>query len=296
MNQFVADTGAISKLGSIVGNVSEDMNNFKNTFSGPSDLASSLGPIAFPALNAHGGAMSSRDSALGATQVAAGRMSELLGQASKAYERGDLAAAERLQAQADALGGSRSSGSGSGGGSAPAAGGGGGGADGAGQMMGQFSQMAGQMMQSVTQPLQGLTQAMTQVPQQVMQGVQGIVEAATQAAGGGGDAVATAADVGGTGAEDAIKANAAGHHSPGDVQGNGSDGGPADPHDGKDDKKDAEHRKHDGEPDTQAEVGASALGYNEQLGNRASAGVQSEDGYGVGPVPTQVHNISPRRQ
>jgi hypothetical protein len=142
-------------------------------------------------------------------------------------------------------------------------------------MMGQFSQMAGQMMQSVTQPLQGLTQAMTQVPQQVMQGVQGIVEAATQAAGGGGDAAATAADVGGAGAEDAIKANAADHHSPGD---------------GKDDK-------HDGEPDRRAEAGAGAPGHNsEQLGDRASAGVRPEGGYGVGAVPTQVHNISPRRQ
>ncbi|MFV8266837.1 type VII secretion target [Mycolicibacterium peregrinum] len=292
MNQFVADTAAISNLGGIVGNVSEDMNNFKNTFSGPSDLASSLGAIASPALNAHGGAMSSRDGALGATQVAAGRMSDLLGQASKAYERGDQVAAERLKAQADALGGSSAA--------ATGGGAGGGGADGAGQMMGQFSQMAGQMMQSVTQPLQGLTQAVTQVPQQVMQGVQGIVEAATQAAGGGGDAVATAADVGGTGAEDAIKANAAGHQGPGDGQGDGSDGGPADPHDGKhdgkDDKNEAEHRKHDGEPGRRAEAGASALGYNEQLGDRASAGVRPEDGYGVSTMPAQAHNISQRRQ
>lgn len=288
MNQFVANTAAIANLQGVVGNVSDDMNNFKNAFSGPSDLASTQGPIGFPVQGPAAGAMSSRDSALGATQMAAGRMSDLLGQASKAYERGDLAAAERLKAQADALGGSGSSGSG--GGSAPASGGG---ADAGGQMMGQFSQMAGQMMQSVTQPLQGLTQAMTQVPQQVMQGVQGIVEAATQAAGGGGDAAATAADVGGAGAEDAIKANAAGH-TPGDGQGAGSDGGPTDPRDGKDDKNDAADRKHDGEPDRRAEAGASALGYNEQLGNRASAGV--EDGYGVSTVPTQVHNINPRRQ
>ncbi|WP_454791434.1 type VII secretion target [Mycolicibacterium lutetiense] len=271
MNQFVANTGTINNLGGIVGSVSEDMTNFKNAFSGPSDLASSHGPIGSFVQGASSGAMSSRDSALGATQVAAGRMADLLGQASKAYERGDLAAAERLKAQADALGGASSA---STGGGATGAGAGSGGADGAGQMMGQFSQMAGQMMQSVTQPLQGLTQAMTQVPQQVMQGVQGIVEAATQAAGGGGDAAATAADVGGAGAEDAIKANAADHHSPGD---------------GKDDK-------HDGEPDRRAEAGAGAPGHSEQLGDRASAGVRPEGGYGVGAVPTQVHNISPRRQ
>ncbi|WP_166905854.1 type VII secretion target [Mycobacterium sp. DL440] len=294
MNQLVANTGAITGLQGVVGGVSEDMNNFKNAFSGPSDLASSHGPIGSFVQGAVGGANSSRDGALGATQQAAGRMADLLGQASKAYDRGDLNAAERLKAQADALSGSGSAASTGGGASGAGAGGG---ADGAGQMMGQFSQMAGQMMQSVTQPLQGLSQAMTQVPQQVMQGVQGIVEAATQAAGGGGDAAATAADVGGMGADEAIKANATGHQGPGDGPGEGSDGGPSEPHDGKDDKKDdAEHRKHDGESDRRAEAGASALGHNEQLGDRASVGVRPEDGYGAGAVPTQVHNISPRRQ
>lgn len=273
MNQLVANTGAITGLQGIVDGVSGDINSFKNSFSGPSDLASSHGAIGFPMQNAFNGASSAREGALGATQVAAGRMAELLGKASQAYARGDMDAAERLKAQADALGGGSSPAAAAGGGSEAASAG----AGGAGQMMGQFSQMAGQMAQSVTQPLQGLTQAMTQVPQQVMQGVQGIVESATQAAGSGGDAAAMAADAGGTGAEEAVKA--ADHQGPGD----GAGDGPADQHDGRDGKKD------DTEP------GAGADRDNERLGDRASAGVAAEDGYGVGPVPTQIHNITPRR-
>ncbi|MFV8050225.1 type VII secretion target [Mycobacterium sp. 48b] len=278
MNQLVANTGAITGLQGIVDGVSGDINSFKNSFSGPSDLASSHGAIGFPMQNAFDGASSAREGALGATQVAAGRMAELLGKASQAYARGDMDAAERLKAQADALGG---------GSGAPAAAAGGGsgaeaassGAGGAGQMMGQFSQMAGQMAQSVTQPLQGLTQAMTQVPQQVMQGVQGIVESATQAAGSGGEAASLAADAGGSGAEQAVKA--ADHQGPGDDRGDG----PADQHDGRDDKKDdAEHRGRDGEPGGPAEAGAAADRSYEQLGSRSA-----------GPVPTQIHNINPRR-
>lgn len=281
MNQFIADTAAMGNWQGALGNVSDDINSFKNSFSGPSDLASSLGTIGSSFHNAHAGAQESRGTALGATQLAASRMSDLLGQASQAYQRGDLAAAGRLKAQADQIEGA----------SAPAsAGGGDAGAGGAGQMMGQFSQMAGQMMQSVTQPLQGLSQAFGQIPQQAMQGVQGFVEAATQAAGGGGDAAATAADVGGTGAEDTTKTA--------DLQSgkDSGDGGPADSPDAKDDKKDAEHRKHHGEPDHRTEAGASALGYNDRLGSRASAGVRPEDGFGVPTLPAQAHTINPRRQ
>ncbi|WP_135457305.1 type VII secretion target [Mycobacterium sp. DL99] len=287
MNQFVADTAAITGLQGTVGSVSEDMNNFKNAFSGPSDLASSHGQIGFPFQNSHGGAQSSRAGALAATQFAASRMAELLGQASQAYARGDMESASRLKAQADQLEGAGSAASGAGGGADPA----GAGAGGAGQVLGQFGQMASQMAQSITQPLQGLTQAMTQAPQQVMQGVQGIVEAATQAAGGGGDAAATAADTGGAGAENAIKA--ADHQGPGD----GAGGGPADQPDAKHDgRDDAEPRKHDGDRAPVGEAGAAADRSYEQLGNRASAGAAAEDGYGVGTVPTQIHNINPRRQ
>ncbi|MUL84975.1 MULTISPECIES: type VII secretion target [unclassified Mycolicibacterium] len=244
MNQFVANTGAMNGWQGIVDGVSGDVSNFKNSFSGPSDLASSHGAIGFPVQNAFDGAQSSRDGALGATQAAASRMADLLRQASQAYDRGDLAAAGRLKAQADQIEGASSPASAGGGANAAGAAGGG-----AGQMMGQFSQMAGQMAQSITQPLQGITQAMTQVPQQVMQGVQSMVEAATQAAGGGGDASAMAAnagaDAGGAGAEHAVKADAAGLHSPND----GSDRGPADPHDAK------HEDKHDGDRDRPAEAG-----------------------------------------
>lgn len=252
MNQLVADTGAITGLQGIVDGVSGDINSFKSSFAGPSDLSSSHGAIGFPMQNAFTGASSAREGALGATQVAAGRMAELLGKASQAYARGDTAGGEQLKAQADALGGTSSSASSAGG------------AGGAGQMMGQLGQMAGQMAQSITQPLQGLTQAMTQVPQQVMQGVQGIVEAATQAAGGGADAAAMMADTGGAGAEEAILAA--------DVE--GGEDGPDGDKDGDGDKDDAE-----------AEAGIQS----------ASAGTTPESGHGAGQVPTQIHNVNPRR-
>lgn len=278
MNQLVAHTDAITGLQNIVGGVSEDINSFKSSFSGPSDLASSHGTIGFPMQNALDGASSARNGALGATQVAASRMSELLGKASQAYARGDLDAAERLKAQADALGGGKSAAGGGAGGSEAASSG----AGGAGQVMGQFSQMPGQMMQSVTQPLQGLAQAVTQVPQQAMQGVQGIVEAAMQAGGGGGEAALAA---GGTGAEEAVKA--ADHQGAGDGRDDAQDG---------EKKDDADHRKHEGERAPVAEAGTAAERSYEQLAGRAWAGATAEDGFGVGPVPTQVHNINPRRQ
>ncbi|WP_077743047.1 hypothetical protein [Mycolicibacterium boenickei] len=87
---------------------------------------------------------------------------------------------------------------------------------------------------------------------------------------------------GGAGAEEAVKA--ADHQGPG---GDGA-GGPADQPDGRDDGKDDAQR---------GEAGAAAADRSyEQLGNRASAGATAEDGFGVGPVPTQIHNINPRRQ
>ncbi|MGV0811681.1 type VII secretion target [Mycolicibacterium boenickei] len=273
MNQFIADTGALTGWQGILDGVSGQVNSFKDSFAGPSDLRSSHGAIGYPLQNVVDGVLSSRDGALGATQVATGRMAELLGQASQAYARGDLEAGDRLKAQADQLEGA----------GAPATAGGGG-ADaasaasgGAGQMMGQFSQLAGQMAQSITQPLQGLAQ----VPQQVMQGVQGIVESAMQAAGGGADAAGTAADAGG--AEQTIKA--ADHRGPGE-----GPGGPADQHEGKDDEKSEADR------DRPAGAGAAADGRAEQVGNRASAGVAPEDGFGVGPAPAQIRNINPKQQ
>lgn len=264
MNQLIANTGAITGLQGIVDGVSGDMSSFKNSFTGPSDLTSSHGAIGFPMQNAFNGAQSSRDGALGATQVAAGRMAELLGKASQAYASGDTDAAERLKAQADALdgGSSPASASASAGAGAEAASSG---AGGAGQMLSQLGQMGGQMAQSITQPLQGLTQAMTQVPQQVMQGVQGIVESATQAAGGGGDAAALAADTG------------------------GGDGGPADPDDAKHDDRDADNRR-----ERPGEAGADADRRDEQLGDRAEAGIAPEHRPGAGPAPTRIGSINSR--
>lgn len=287
MNHFVADSEAITGLQGTVGSVSADLDNFKSAFSGPSDLAATLGPIAFPFHNAHGDAQSSRDAALGATQVATGRIAELLGQASQAYARGDTDAGDQLKAQADAVG----DGHGAGGGASAA----GAGAGGAGQMLGQLSQVAGQMGQSVTQPLQGLTQSMSQLPQQVMQGVQGIVETGSQAAGG----------VDAAGPEHAL--NAAAHHGPGDSAGAGDDKTPddkthdkdSDGKDSKDDHEDPDGKEHDAEDqkrDRPSEPDTRPGSQAEQLGTRATAGVTPQEGYGLGAVPTQIHHINPKRQ
>ncbi|MEV0671233.1 ESX-1 secretion-associated protein [Mycobacterium sp. NPDC050441] len=182
MTELRASTGAVTALGGQLDNVAADVGAVIDGAPALSSLIDSHGTIGFPADFA--GASEARSAAVGATKVVSEKMAETLRQAAKAYERGDVEAAEKLKAQADRLGGGRSSGS------SNTAGGPSGGQDGGmqagGQMMGQFSQMAGQMMQGITQPVQGIVQGLTQMPQQVMQGVQGIVQAATQGAAGGG--------------------------------------------------------------------------------------------------------------
>ncbi len=108
MNQFIADVGALNGWQGMVDEVSGQVSSFKGSFAGPSDLASSHGAIGFPMQNAFDGASSARAGALGATQVAAGRMAQLLGEASPAYQRGDVAAGDRLRAQAEAIEGAGS--------------------------------------------------------------------------------------------------------------------------------------------------------------------------------------------
>lgn len=185
MTELRAFTGAVAALGGQLDNVAADVGAVMNGAPALSEVVNSHGTIGFPADFA--GASDARSAAVDATKVVSERMAETLRQAAKAYERGDMEAAEKLKAQADRMAGRPSSGS-----SNAAGGGSSGGQDGGmqagGQMMGQFSQMAGQMMQGITQPVQGIVQGLTQVPQQVMQGVQGIVQAATQGAAGGGGA------------------------------------------------------------------------------------------------------------
>lgn len=180
MTVFKTNTGAMNSWQQQVGNVGTDVSNFVNGAPAVSGVQNSHGVIGNPMQTAFDVAQSARGGAMGATQTASATIADLLGQAAKAYERGDVAAGGRLKAQADQM-----DGAGSGGATAAGAGGG---ADVMGQMMGQFGQMASQAAQSLTQPLQSLSQ----IPQQVMQGVQGIVQTATEGAAGGAEAGAGA--------------------------------------------------------------------------------------------------------
>lgn len=205
MNQFVANTGAMNTWQQQLTDLSTDVGNFINSAPGVSTVLNSHGTIGHPMQTAFDAAQSARGSAMGATQSASAKISDLLRQAAQAYERGDMASADKLKAQAQQMEGAAGAPSAAGG--APSAGGQDGGAQSAGQMMGQFGQIAGQMMQGVTQPLQGMAQALGQMPQQVFQGVQGIVQTATQgAAGTGGGAAAAAAQGANAGAAQAGEA------------------------------------------------------------------------------------------
>lgn len=200
MTQFKTHTGAMSGWQQQLGDVSSDASNLLNGAPGVSGVQNSHGTIGHPMQSAFDAAQSARGGAVGATQGASTKIADLLRQAAQAYDRGDMAAAGKLKAQADQMEGTGSPAAGSPGGAA--GGGAGGGSQAATQMMSQFGQMAGQMAQSITQPIQGLTQSLGQIPQQVFQGVQGIVGSATEGAGGaGGGAAEAASQAAGAGAE-----------------------------------------------------------------------------------------------
>ncbi|MDV3124364.1 ESX-1 secretion-associated protein [Mycobacterium sp. 21AC1] len=190
MTQFTAHTGAMSGWQQQLGDVSTDASNLLNGAPGVSGVQNSHGTIGHPMQTAFDAAQSARGSAVGATQGASTKIADLLRQAAQAYDRGDMAAAGQLKAQADQMEGTGSPAAGSPGGGA------GGGSQAATQMMSQFGQMAGQMAQSITQPIQGLTQSLGQIPQQVFQGVQGLVGSAAEGAGGMGGAEAAGAGAG----------------------------------------------------------------------------------------------------
>lgn len=159
MNQFIANTGAMNNWQQQLGDVSADVANFISGAPGISGVLNSHGTIGHPMQTAFDAAQSARGGAMGATQVAASKISDLLRQAAQAYERGDMASADKLKARAAQI--ELAAGS-------PASAGG---ASSAGQMMGQFGQfgqIAGQL-------------------------VQGIVQTATQGAAGAGGGAAEAA-------------------------------------------------------------------------------------------------------
>ena len=168
MNQFIANTGAMNNWQQQLGDVSADVANFISGAPGISGVLNSHGTIGHPMQTAFDAAQSARGGAMGATQVAASKISDLLRQAAQAYERGDMASADKLNARAAQIEGAASSPASAGGPSTAAAGGQDGGASSAGQIMGQFGQIAGQL-------------------------VQGIVQTATQGAAGAGGGAAEAA-------------------------------------------------------------------------------------------------------
>ncbi|MBU8823258.1 ESX-1 secretion-associated protein [Mycolicibacterium goodii] len=281
MNQVIAHTGAMNGWQQQLGEVSSGVGNLISGAPGLSDVLNSHGTIGFPMQSAFESATAARGGAMGATQAASAKISDLLRQAAQAYERGDMAAADDLKKRAQQLegaGASSAAGGGAAAGGAAAAAGSGGQA--ASPMMSQFGQMAGQMAQSITQPLQGMAQSLGQMPQQVFQGVQGIVQSATQAAGGGMDAAATAAAGGagaeGAGTENAIKTGAPEHAGAGGGEGERA---PVDAA-GKDAAA------------TERDKATDAV----QVGARAEVGMPPEEEPGVGAVSTQIPTISPQPQ
>jgi hypothetical protein len=137
----------------------------------------SHGTVSSEVTTALSSALSGRGEVFGAVSDTAGKFSERLQQAAKAYAEGDQQGAERIKAAQEGTdtagsdGGGRRGGGPAGGGSSP-------GTPGGemmgqmGQMLGQVGQQVGQMAQSISAPLQGLTQGLQQIPQQVMQAVQ----------------------------------------------------------------------------------------------------------------------------
>ncbi|MGV0743580.1 ESX-1 secretion-associated protein [Mycolicibacterium sp. XJ870] len=191
MTELRTFTGAVTAMGGQFDNVAADVSSLIDGAPALSGVLNSHGTIGFPADFA--GVTDARSAAVGAAKATSEKMAETLRQAAKAYERGDMEAAEKLKAQAERMDGPGAPGSPNAGGAGAPSGGQDGGMQAGGQMMGQFSQMATQMMQGLTQPAQGIVQGLSQMPQQAFQGVQGIVQAATQGAAGGGGAAADAA-------------------------------------------------------------------------------------------------------
>ncbi|ABK70366.1 ESX-1 secretion-associated protein [Mycolicibacterium smegmatis] len=276
MNQVIANTGAMNSWQQQLGEVSSGVGNLLNGTPGVSDVMNTHGTIGFPMQSAFDAAHAARGGAMGATQAASSKISDLLRQAAQAYERGDVTAADDLKKRAEQLegAGASSAAGGSAAGSAASAASSGGQA--ASQMMSQFGQMAGQMAQSLTQPIQGMAQSLGQMPQQIFQGVQGIVQSATEGAGGGLEAATAAA--GGAKAENAIKT--------GGAEGAAGGEGERAPVDTAD-KGTADKDKTDERDKTTDAV---------QVGARADIGVPAEEQPGVGAVSTQIPTISPRPQ
>ena len=126
---------------------------------GAADVRTTHGTIAAAVDSALSGVLGTRQDTMQTTVTSGTTIGEILKNAARLYEEGDLQGAEKLRAAAEATAG-------------------GGGASSGGEMVGQMVGQVGQQIGQLGQLLSGLTQGL----QQVMQGVQQAGEAAQSGA------------------------------------------------------------------------------------------------------------------
>lgn len=103
MTQFRADTSAVTAWGQQVSNLSDELGSLVSGAPATSGVRNSHGPIGFPMQDVLDAAQAARGVALDATQFASAKISDLLCQAARAYDRGDSEAAARLNTQSDRM-------------------------------------------------------------------------------------------------------------------------------------------------------------------------------------------------
>ena len=150
---------------------------------GAAAVRTTHGPIAAAVDAALSGVLGTRQGTMQTTATSGTTIGEILKNAARLYDEGDLQGAEKLRAAAEAMTGGAGSSGGAGG--TPA--GGTGAASSGGEMMGQMLGQVGQQVGQLGQSLSGLTQGLQQIPQQVMQAVQQATQAAQSGAGEQGD-------------------------------------------------------------------------------------------------------------
>jgi len=148
---------------------------------GAADVRTTHGTIAAAVDAALSGVLGTRQDTMQTTVTSGTTIGEILKNAARLYEEGDLQGTEKLRAAAEAMAGGAGASDGvAGSGGAPGAGpaGGTGAASSGGEMVGQMVGQVGQQIGQLGQLLSGLTQGL----QQVMQGVQQAGEAAQSGA------------------------------------------------------------------------------------------------------------------
>ena len=150
---------------------------------GAAAVRTTHGSIAAAVDAALSGVLGTRQGTMRTTATSGTTIGEILKNAARLYDEGDLQGAEKLRAAAEAM----TSGAGSSGGAGGTPAGGTGAASSGGEMVGQMLGQVGQQVGQLGQSLSGLTQGLQQIPQQVMQAVQQATQAAQSGAGEQGD-------------------------------------------------------------------------------------------------------------